>query len=212
MIEQRNRSIAQRFTDDGLAVTGTRLEVAGVGTYVLRAEGVSDADTAPIFLDLHGGGLIFGAGDLTRIWGSMTASRHRMSTWCPDYRMPPLHPYPAAVDDSLAVYRALLELRDPVDIFVGGASAGGNLAAVLLLRARDEGLPMPAALVLPTPMVDLTESGDTFHTLDGVHDLRGQMPVNLLYANGHDLTESYLSPLFADLTGFPPTFLSSGTR
>ena len=212
MIEQRNQSIAQRFTDDGLAVTGTRREVAGVGTYVLRADGVLDADTAPIYLDLHGGGLIFGAGDLTRVWGSMTASRHRMITWCPDYRMPPLHPYPAAVDDSLAVYRALLALRGPADIFVGGASAGGNLAAALLLRARDEGLPMPAALVLPTPMVDLTESGDTFHTLDGVHDLRGQLPVNLLYANGHDLTEPYLSPLFADLTGFPPTFLSSGTR
>ena len=71
---------------------------------------------------------------------------------------------------------------------------------------------MPAALVLPTPMVDLTESGDTFHTLDGVHDLRGQLPVNRLYANGHDLTDPYLSPLFADPTGFPPTFLSSGTR
>lgn len=136
-----------------------------------------------------------------------------MVTWCPDYRMPPLHPYPAAVDDGLAVYRALLELRDAADIFVGGASAGGNLAAALLLRARDEGLPMPAALVLPTPLVDLTESGDTFQTLDGVHGgLRSQLPVNLLYANGHDLAEPSLSPLFADLTGFPPTFLSSGTR
>jgi monoterpene epsilon-lactone hydrolase len=81
----------------------------------------------------------------------MTASRHRMIIWCPDYRMPPRHPYPAAVDDCLAVYRRLLEVRGPTDIFVGGASAGGNLAAALLLRARDEGLPMPAALVLPTP-------------------------------------------------------------
>ncbi|GAA3629254.1 hypothetical protein GCM10022236_34440 [Microlunatus ginsengisoli] len=212
MIEQRDGSIAKRFTDDGLAVTTERQEVAGVDTYVLRAEGVSDSDTTPIYLDLHGGGLIFGAGDLTRVWGSMTASRHRMLVWCPDYRMPPRHPYPAAVDDSLAVYRALLKVRDPAHVVVGGASAGGNLAAALLLRARDEGLPMPAALVLPTPMVDLTESGDTFHTLEGVHDLRGQMPVNLLYANGHDLTEPYLSPVFADLSDFPPTFLSSGTR
>ena len=72
---------------------------------------------------------------------------------------------------------------------------------------------MPAALVLPTPAVDLTESGDTFQTLDGVHGgVRSQMAVNLLYANGHDLAEPYLSPLFADLSGFPPTFLQSGTR
>ncbi len=92
-------------------------------------------------------------------------------------------------------------------------SAGGNLAAALLVRARDEGLPMPAALVLPTPMVDLTESGDTFQTLNGVAGgLRSQMAVNLLYANGHDLTDPYLSPLFADLSGMPPTFLQSGTR
>jgi acetyl esterase/lipase len=112
----------------------------------------------------------------------------------------------------VAVYRAALELRDPADLFVGGASAGGNLAAALIVRARDEGLPMPAALVLPTPAVDLTESGDTFQTLDGVDALRGQMAVNLLYANGRDLADPYLSPLFASLSGFPPTFLQSGTR
>ena len=62
-------------------------------------------------------------------------------------------------------------------------------------------------------MVDLTESGDTFQTLNGVDGgLRSQMAVNLLYANGHDLTDPYLSPLFADLSGFPPTFLQSGTE
>jgi monoterpene epsilon-lactone hydrolase len=83
----------------------------------------------------------------------MTASHHRMITWCPDYRMPPLHP---SQQPSTTVWRSIGHcwLRDPADIFVGGASAGGNLAAALLLRARDEGLPMPAALVLPTPMVE----------------------------------------------------------
>jgi epsilon-lactone hydrolase len=213
LVEQRDRSIAERFTDVGLPVTGERHEITGVGTYVLRADGVPDTDTTPIYLDMHGGALIFGAGDLSRVWGSMTAVINQMITWSIDYRMPPLHPYPAALDDCLAVYRAVLELRDPADCFVGGASAGGNLAAALLVRARDEGLPMPAALVLPTPAVDLTESGDTFQTLDGVDGgLRRQLAVNLLYANGHDLTEPYLSPLFADLSGFPPTFLQSGTR
>jgi epsilon-lactone hydrolase len=158
------------------------------------------------YLDMHGGALIYGAGDLTRVWGSLSAVTSQMITWRIDYRMPPLHAYPAALDDC----RAVLELRDP---FVGGASAGGNLAAAMMVRARDEGLPMPAALVLPTPAVDLTESGDTFQTLDGVDGaLRSQMAVNLLYANGHDLTDSYLSPLFADLSDLPPTFLQSGTR
>ena len=136
-----------------------------------------------------------------------------MITWAPDYRMPPHHPYPAALDDCIAVYRAALEARSPEDIVVSGASAGGNLAAALLLRARDEGLPMPGALVLLSPEVDLTESGDSFHANLGVdHVLSPLMTVNLLYANGHDLADPYLSPLFGDVSGFPPTFLQTGTR
>jgi epsilon-lactone hydrolase len=136
-----------------------------------------------------------------------------MLHWAVDYRMPPLHPYPAALDDCMAVYRKLLEERSPHDIFVGGGSAGGNLAAALIVRAKDEGLPMPAALVLLTPEVDLTESGDSFETNRNVDNvLGGLMSANLLYANGHDLAEPYLSPLFADVTGFPPTFLQTGTR
>ena len=83
-----------------------------------------------------------------------------------------------------------------------------------MLRARDEGLPLPAGLVLLTPECDLTEGGDSFHTnlgLDSV--LYPLMPVNLLYAGGHDLTHPYLSPLFGDFTkGFPPTMLTTGTR
>src|SRR5258705_1619789 len=107
--------------------------------------------------------------------------------------MPPLHPYPAALDDCLAVYQALIEARDPADVFVGGRSAGGNLAASLMLRARDEGLPMPAALVLATPEVDLTESGDSFQTnREADNVLASLREVNLLYANGHDLADPYL--------------------
>jgi acetyl esterase/lipase len=141
------------------------------------------------------------------------ALARRMVTWAVDYRMPPLHPYPAALDDCITVYRRALADRAPADIVVGGGSAGGNLAAALLLRAKDEGLPMPAALVLISPEVDLTESGDSFHTNLGVdHVLGSLMHVNLLYANGHDLADPYLSPLFGDVTGFPPTFLQTGTR
>ena len=112
------------------------------------------------------------------------------------------------------MYRRLLEVRAPDQIVVGGASAGGNLAAALMLRARDEGLPMPAALVLQTPEVDLTESGDSFATnlgLDNVltASLAGSIA---LYAGDHDLTDPYLSPLFGDVTAFPPTLLQAGTR
>jgi monoterpene epsilon-lactone hydrolase len=81
-----------------------------------------------------------------------------------------------------------------------------------VLRAKDEGLPMPAALVLLTPQLDLTESGDSFHTNLGIDIIGPLMPMNRFYANGHDLAHPYLSPLFGDATGFPPTFLQTGTR
>jgi len=187
------------------------VEVGGVHTYVLRPHGVPDG--APLYLDIHGGGLVLGAGEACLTMVAPSALSRPMITWAVDYRMPPRHPYPASLDDCLAVYRAALESRDPRDIVVGGGSAGGNLAAALLLRAKDEGLPMPAALVLLTPEVDLTESGDSFRTNLGIdHVLSPLMTTNLLYANGHDLAHPYLSPLFGDVHGFPPTYLQSGTR
>ncbi len=128
--------------------------------------------------------------------------------------MPPDHPYPAPLDDCLAVYRALLGHVDADRVVVSGASAGGNLAAAMLLCARAEGMPMPAGLVLLSPEVDLTESGDTFATNVGVDYvlLDGLGASIALYAGEHDLTDPLLSPLFGDLSGFPPTFLQSGTR
>lgn len=191
----------------------TESDVAGVPTYQLRPTHLAGTDGGALFIEFHGGALWLGGGELA--W--MAASRHAVDrvgvTWAPDYRMPPLHPFPAALDDALAVYRAALSTRSPSDIVVSGGSAGGNLAAALMLRAKDEGLPMPAALVLLTPEVDLTESGDTFRTNDGIDTvLTSLMPVNLLYANGEDLAHPYLSPLFGDHAGLPPTLLQSGTR
>src|SRR5579863_3980471 len=151
---------------------------------------------------------------MCRLMGTGSASRLQHRVWSVDYRMPPEHPYPAALDDCMAAYRALLAERSPQDIIVSGGSAGGNLAAALILRARDEGLPLPAGVILNTPEIDLTESGDTFQTNNGVDPgCFSLMPVNLLYADGSDLRHPYLSPLFADFTrGFAPTLLTTGTR
>jgi epsilon-lactone hydrolase len=166
-----------------------------------------------VILDLHGGALILCGGELCKIMGMGSAARSGRRVWSVDYRMPPEHPYPAALDDCIAAYSALLQDHTPSEIIVSGGSAGGNLAAALMLRARDEGLPLPAGLILGTPEIDLTESGDSFNTNDGVDPgLRSLMPVNLLYANGADLTHPYLSPLFGDVKGFPPTILTTGTR
>ncbi len=172
-----------------------------------------DPEDRSVVLEMHGGALILCGGEMCRIMGIGTAMRLQRRVWSIDYRMPPEHPYPAALDDCMAAYRALLAERSPSEIVVSGGSAGGNLAAALILRARDEGLPLPAGVILGTPEIDLTESGDSFHTNLGVDpSLRSLMPVNLLYADGHDLTHPYLSPLFGDLKGFPSTILTTGTR
>jgi epsilon-lactone hydrolase len=198
----------------GLPVDVEQIDVAGVPVYVITPHGTSPDDRR-VYFDIHGGALIQGGGELCRAMGMGAAMRVGATTWSVDYRMPPDHPYPTPLDDCLTAYRALLDVRRPEEIIVGGGSAGGNLAAALLLRARDEGLPLPAGAVLNTPEVDLTESGDSFQTNLGLDPILTQslMPANLLYANGHDLTDPYLSPLFGDFAkGFPPTFLSTGTR
>jgi acetyl esterase/lipase len=181
--------------------------------YVVTPDGLA-ADDRRVLLDIHGGAWILGSGDLCRMTGSLAATAVGARTWAVDYRMPPDHPYPAAVDDCLTAYRALLEERRPEEILVGGASAGGNLAAALVLRARDEGLPLPAGVLVNTGAFDLTSSGDTWQTNDGLDNvLQGSASGCVdLYAAGHDPREPYISPLYGDLTGFPPTIFLTGTR
>ncbi len=216
LIAQREEMMRSFLSDafQRLPVTSETISIGGVTVHVLTPEGV-DADDPRVYLDMHGGALITGSGDSCRGMGSMAAVQSGMRTWSVDYRMPPDHPYPAALDDCVDVYGELLRACAPDQLVVGGSSAGGNLAAALILRARDEGLPMPAAAVLSSPEVDLTESGDSFRTNLGVDSVltTSLMPANLLYAGDHDLSDPYLSPLFGDFTrGFPPTLLSTGTR
>nr|WP_042178201.1 alpha/beta hydrolase [Kibdelosporangium sp. MJ126-NF4]CEL13045.1 Esterase [Kibdelosporangium sp. MJ126-NF4]CTQ98731.1 Esterase [Kibdelosporangium sp. MJ126-NF4] len=213
MAEQANRSTAQRFPISDLPVTVEDIDVEGTTVYAARPHGGEEAADEPVFLWMHPGGLLVGGGDACRATTARTALSTGMVVWGVDYRLPPLHPYPAALDDAIAVYRRLSRDRDPSRVFVGGDSAGGNIAAALLLRAKDIGLPMPAALVLNSPQVDLTEAGDTFQTLAGVDNvLRSLREPTALYAATADLRDPYLSPLLGDLSGFPPTFLRSGTR
>ena len=152
-----------------------------------------------VVFDIHGGALLFGGGEANvRFSTAAIALRTGRVAYGVDYRTPPDGPYPAALDDCVAAYRALLDEVPAERIVVSGTSAGGNLAAALLL----------------TPELDLTESGDSFDTLMGLDVVLPArlMEMNLLYADGADLADPYLSPLFGDVAGFPPTLLQAGTR
>lgn len=198
----------------GQLTAAVETRVIGSAT-VHVATPVDDVVEGVVYVDLHGGGLVFGGGEVCRIGAQMQAALLGMTCWGIDYRMPPVHPYPAGLDDCLATYRCLLETYPATHIVIGGRSAGANLAAAMVLRARDEGLPLPAALVLLSPEVDLTESGDSFELNQRVDVLlpKSLMPNNVLYAGDADLAHPYLSPLFGDFSqGFVPTFIQSGTR
>jgi acetyl esterase/lipase len=216
-IEAGDANVLQRFVRDvdGLPVSLDTRTVGGVTTYVAVPDGAPSGPDHPVYFDVHGGALIMCGGEVCRALAAGNALTRRMQTWAPDYRMPPRHPYPTPLDDVVAVYRELTQQWPAERIVVGGASAGGNLAAALVLRAKAERLPLPACLVLLSPELDLTESGDSFETNLGMDNvLTGRLTkANALYAAGHDLADPFVSPLFGDVSPpFPPTLLQAGTR
>lgn len=168
-----------------------------------------------VCLYLHGGALIMGGGAVCGAMAAAFAQGAQIRTLGVDYRMPPRFPYPTPLDDCVEAYRALIEDHAPQDVVVAGTSAGGNLAAALVVRLRDLDLPLPHAVVLLSPEVDLTESGDSFETVMGLDPVLTSRLTDTIavYADGHDLADPLVSPLFADFSaGFPPTFLQCGTR
>jgi len=117
-----------------------------------------------------------------------------------DYRMPPDFPFPAALDDAVGAYRALLQTTTAKNIGIFGTSAGGSLTLTTLLRAKMENLPMPGAIAPGTPTVDLSHTGDTLFTNAKIDNVLGTQDgfiraTALLYANGRDLKDPLLSPI-----------------
>jgi epsilon-lactone hydrolase len=201
--------------DQWLANVPAKVEtrtIAGVTVHVATPHAIRHPERA--HYRIHGGAWAFLGGKFSMGEAAMTAAEMGCVTFGLDYRMPPDHPFPAAVEDGEAVWREIIQQFDPKKVAISGSSAGGNLSAAVTLKVRDAGLPMPGAVGLLTPATDLTGAGDTRNTNAGIDTVLRPVPTMVaLYADGHDLTDPYLSPLFGDFTkGFPPTFLQSGTR
>lgn len=191
--------------------------LGGVPAFVLAREASLHGDEHTTVLHLHGGGYVFGAGESGTGEAALVAAHTGRQVLSLDYRMPPDAPFPAALDDAVAVWRALSASTDPRRIAIEGTSAGGGLALALMLRCKDEGLPLPGALALGSPFADLTDVGDSLRTNEWVDNVIVTYDAYIakaakLYADGRDLREPYLSPVYGDLSGLPPTVLITGTR
>jgi monoterpene epsilon-lactone hydrolase len=192
----------ERSETDLAGVRGVRLEPPGAGDDVL--------------VYLHGGG--YGGGS-ARSHAEMAARLARAAgatAVLPEYRLAPEHSFPAALDDALAAYRAVLEEvnGDAGRLVMGGDSAGGGLAVAACVALRDAGDPLPRALALLSPWLDLTctsPSWDARFSDDPVldHSLREAAD---RYLGGADPRDPLCSPLFADLSGLPPTLVLVGTH
>ncbi|MFP5310702.1 MAG: alpha/beta hydrolase [Actinomycetes bacterium] len=193
-------------------ITVTRFDGPVPGDEVAHGRQV---DSDRVVLHLHGGGYFMCSPATHRGMAVALSRTARARVVLPAYRLAPEDPFPAAVDDAVAAYRHLLERgEDPSRIAVTGDSAGGGLALSLLVRARDEGLPMPACYAGMSPWTDLTGSGDSMRDRDAVDPwLKADQvpPAALAYAGDAPLDHPLVSPLFADLTGLPPMLVHVGS-
>lgn len=166
-----------------------------------------------VILYTHGGGYVSGSCSDHRALVAKMARACGIRTLLFDYRLAPEHPFPAALDDTLTVYRWLLaEGYEPRNIVVFGESAGGGLCLSALVALRDLQLPLPAAGVALSPWTDLTLSGESYRTRASVClSPAGMSQVcSKYYAGDHDPRHPWISPLFADLGGLPPVWIVVG--
>ena len=191
--------------------------MSGVHVYTITPNKIPAENRKRVAVHVHGGCYVLNPREAALPEAIFMAGFAHMKVISVDYRMPPDAFYPAALDDAMAVYKEVIKKNKPKNVAVFGSSAGGALTLEMMLRAKRDQLPMPGAIAPGTPMSDVTKQGDTFKTNamvdnvlvspDGFCDA-----ATVFYANGHDLKDPMLSPVYGDVKGFPPTILTSGTR
>jgi epsilon-lactone hydrolase len=195
----------------GVAVTAAAL--GDVPVAEITVDGIEPRHTVLYF---HGGVYVLGDAFQAAGLASQIGRRTGAKVISVDYRLAPEHPYPAAVDDALAAYEALLHNgAAPSDIAFAGESAGGGLAIATLVNARDHGLPLPAAAFVMSPYADLTLAGTTMETKRDADPLLSPQALQARvpdYTAGQDAALGLISPIFADLSGLPPLIIQAGTH
>ncbi len=198
-----------------IRATGVHVEqsqIAGIDVDWLRPKGAREDK---VLFYLHGGAYVLGSRRTHRQLASHMAKEAGVTAVLPEYRLAPEHPYPAAIEDAVAVYRALLESGlKPEDIVISGDSAGGALSVATLLALRHAGDPLPAAAVLLSPFLDVTASGESATTRadqDPWFDVSDMAVVARYYCSDESKwRDPLISPVFANVSGLPPMLIQVG--
>jgi monoterpene epsilon-lactone hydrolase len=191
--------------------------MGGVKVFAVTPDLIAPEHRGKVLIQVHGGCYVLSPGESGTKEAIMMAGFGHYEVIAVDYRMPPEAYFPAALDDTMTVYQALLKTTDAKNIGVLGTSAGGALVLEMMLRAKQLKLPMPGAIAPSTPMSDVTKTGDSFYTNEHVDNVLVSRDgfcdaATKVYAHGHDLRDPLLSPVYGDMHGFPPTILTTGTR
>jgi acetyl esterase/lipase len=189
--------------------------LAGVPVHIVTPDSMPAANQDKVLLNLHGGGFNSDSGSFTE--SIPIASYTGIKVVAVLYRLAPEHPYPAALDDSIAVYKELLKTYKPSHIVIYGTSAGAILTAEVAARIKQLGLPLPAALGIFSGMGDFARLGDS-QALFALRGLSGHLdppkpgPSLSEYAASTDPNDPVLSPIYGDLHGLPPTLFITSER
>ncbi|HEV7476248.1 MAG TPA: alpha/beta hydrolase, partial [Burkholderiales bacterium] len=202
---------------EALKVKVEPVTLGGVKAYMVTPESIAPQNRNRLLVHVHGGCFVSFPGESGTAEAIYMAGFGGFRVISVDYRMPPEHPYPAGLDDAVSAWKEAVKMAPPKNMAIFGSSAGGNLTLAMVLRAKQEKLPLPAAIAPGTPMSDLTGAGDSFQTNAMVDNVLVAYGANCdkraaLYAAGRDLRDPLLSPVYADVSGFPPAILTSGTR
>jgi monoterpene epsilon-lactone hydrolase len=183
----------------------------GVSGEFISAPG---ADAARCIYYLHGGGYVIGSVNTHKVLAYDLSKASGARVLSMDYRLAPEHPFPAGLEDAVAGYQWLLESGvKPEHVAIAGDSAGGGLTVATLLALRDRGIALPAAAVCFSPWVDLLGEGESMTSraeVDPMVQKEALLWYTDLYMAGGDPKDPLASPLYADLSGLPPTLIQVG--
>jgi acetyl esterase/lipase len=205
-----------RLLRDRVGATVTPDVIGGVPVFHVTPAKLDPRHDSRLFVYVHGGAFVLNAGEAGTMEAIVIAHRLGIRALSIDYRMAPDHPLPAPADDVMAVYRQIVSERRASTVALGGSSGGGNLSTITVQRSVQQGIDVPGALYLGTPGNDMSDVGDTLYINRGIDRAipRHEDYVNAarFHADGRNLTDPLVSPLYGSFDGFPPTFLITGTR